>query len=258
MNSLKNHQAFENLTAKDIRRYALQISSSEVGTEGQLKIKNAKVLVVGAGGKGSSVLQNLATSGIGLIGICDNSMVQDDLIIKQNLYGNSDLGKQKAIISKQKLYEINNLVHYELHNVFLSEKNIDSICEHYDILVDTTDHFPSHYLINDAATRNGKIVVFGSSFSNYGIVSVFNYNGGPAFRWLFPDEPLIKDRSETNGYVCQSSLSGILGAIIANETIKVILNLESKLNGHLLKFNAVDYSISFESITRNPDNFIDS
>jgi sulfur-carrier protein adenylyltransferase/sulfurtransferase len=243
---------FENLTPKDLRRYAFQISLPEVGMEGQANLKKSKVLVVGAGSKGSAILQNLAASGIGFIGICDNAQVQDNLLCKQHLFGNNDLGKQKAIIAKQKLNEINNLVDCELHNVFLNEKNIDIICRDYDAIIDTTDNFPCHYLIDDAAIKHGKINVFGSVFKNNVIASIFNYHEGPSFRCLFASRPDYTE--EPLGYICFSSLTDILGAIIVNETCKVLLGQDSKLNGHLMNFDASIFSFSFEPISKKPDN----
>jgi len=134
----------EILSAQEIRRYSLQINNASLGVEGQEKIKQAKVLVVGAGGKGSSLMQIMAAVGVGMIGISDNFPVQEADLSRQHLYGSSDLGKQKAIISKQKLIQINHFVEYKLHNVCLSEQNINTICSNYDILIDATDNFTAH------------------------------------------------------------------------------------------------------------------
>ena len=211
------------LSEKEMRRYALQIGMPSIGQEGQEKIKKAKVLVIGAGGKGSSVLQNLATVGVGKIGICDNYPVQENELARQYLYGNSDLGKQKAIISKQKLVEINHLVDYELHNVCLNENNINLICYPYDILIDATDNFPARYLINDAAINLGKPLIYGEVINGLGLVSVFNYKEGPSFRCLYPEPIKKSERPYATDFSCQVAVMSIIGSIIANETLKIIL-----------------------------------
>ena len=238
----------EILTEKEIRRYKLQISKSSIGLKGQEKIKQSKVLVVGAGGKGTSVLQNLATIGVGKLGISDNFHVEENELSRQYLYGNSDLGKQKAIISKQKLLEINHFVDYELHNVCLSESNIESICANYDILIDATDNFASRYLISDTAVSLDKPMIFGMIKDSIGMISVFNYMGGPSLRGLFPEKSAYSHSESSGEFSCQVSLMGIIGSIIANETIKIILGLSSKLNGSLLKYNASAFKIDIERI----------
>lgn len=243
------------LSEKEIRRYALQIGMPAIGQEGQEKIKKAKVLVIGAGGKGSSVLQNLATVGVGNIGICDNYPVQENELARQYLYGNSDLGKQKAIISKQKLIEINHLVDYELHNVCLNENNINLICYPYDILIDTTDNFPSRYLINDAAISLGKPLIYGEVVNGLGLASVFNYKGGPSLRCLYPEPVKKSERPGATDFSCQVAVMSIIGSIISNEILKVILAKETILSGNLLRFDGGSYSISLEKIVKNQSNF---
>lgn len=243
------------LTEKEIRRYALQIGMTAIGQEGQEKIKQAKVLVIGAGGKGGSVLQNLATVGVGKIGICDNYPVQENELARQYLYGNKDLGKQKAIISKQKLLEINHFVDYELHNVCLNENNINLICYPYDILIDTTDNLPSRYLINDAAVSLGKPLIYGEINNGIGFVSVFNYMEGPSLRCLYPAPVKKSEKPGSNTFACQVSVMSIIGSIIANETLKIILSMETILNGNLLQFDGGNYAFSFKKIEKNQSNF---
>jgi adenylyltransferase/sulfurtransferase len=243
------------LSEKEVRRYALQINMSAIGKEGQEKIKQTKVLVIGAGGKGSSVLQNLATIGVGKLGICDNYPVQENELSRQYLYGNSDLGKQKAIISKQKLQVINHLIEYELHNVCLNENNINLICYPYDILIDATDNFPARYLINDAAIHLKKPLIYGEVINGLGFTSVFNYRGGPSFRCLFPEPVKKENRAVCSGFSCQVATMSIIGSIIANETIKIILSKDTILSGNLLQFDGGSYTFTFKKINRNPDNF---
>lgn len=255
MNQNTENPSSEILSQKEIRRYTLQINASTIGVKGQEKIKQSKILVVGAGGKGTSILQTLATIGIGKIGISDNYPIEESELSRQYLYGNSDLGKQKAIVSKQKLMEINHFVNYELHNVCLSETNSKTICEKYDILIDATDNFSSRYLINDTAIALNKPMIFGMVKNHFGLISVFNYMGGPSLRCLFPEKPTLNCTDNSEGFVCQVSLMGIIGSIVANEILKIILGRNTKLSGNLLKFNAVNYSVSFEKIKKNPENF---
>ncbi len=245
----------EILSDKEIRRYIHQIKLSGLGLAGQEKLKQSKILVIGAGGKGSSALQNLASVGVGTLGICDNYPVTEDQLSRQHLYGDGDLGKQKAIISRQKLLEINHLVEYKLHNVCLSEQNIDLICSGYDILIDATDNFPSHFLINDAAIRLNKPFVYGASKHNRGFISVFNYKKGPSLRCCYPKSPKNEQALPNTDFACQVMVISIIGSVMANETLKVILGLETKLNGNLLSVDAANYTFSLSDIKKNPKNF---
>jgi len=251
INSLKS----EILSSKEIRRYSQQITQLGLGINGQEKLKQSRILVIGAGGKGSTILQNLASVGIGVIGICDNYPVTEDQLSRQHLYGNGDLGKQKAIISRQKLMDINHLIDYRLHNVCLSEKNIDLICAEYDILVDATDNYPAHYLINDASIRMKKPVVFGSLDNSEGLVTVFNYKGGPSLRCYYPKPPTKKEIISDDGFVCLVMIINIIGSIMANEAIKLVIGIETELSGNVLTFNAAKYKFILTEIIRNPANF---
>lgn len=255
MNTIDKSLTSNILSQKEIRRYAIQISSSSIGLTGQEKLKQAKILVIGAGGKGTVILQHLAAMGIGTLGISDNLLVEEAELTRQFLYGNSDLGKQKAIISKQKLIEINHMVNYQLHNVCLNADNINWICEEYDILIDATDNFPARYLINDAAIKLNKPMIFGLAEGVTGMISVFNYKNGPSLRCLFPKVPTGINNNVPGESIAEVSILSIIGAIIANETVKVILGKDTQLSGNLLKFNGSDYSFIFETIQKNPDNF---
>jgi len=255
MDEKKQNILSEILTDKEIRRYALQINLPGLGIKGQEKIKKSRILVIGAGGKGSSTLQNLASAGVGRIGICDNYPVAEDQLCRQHLYGDSDLGKQKAIISRQKLLGINHLNEYRLHNVYLTEHNIDLITSEYDILIDTTDNFPTHYLINDTTVRTGKAFIFGNFEGSTGFVSVFNYKGGPSLRCHFPYPPIEDKKSPDNNFACRVIINSVIGSILANEALKVIIGIDTVLNGNMLSVDMVNYKFSFLKITKNPLNF---
>jgi molybdopterin/thiamine biosynthesis adenylyltransferase len=245
----------EILNDNELRRYTSQIKLESIGIKGQEKLKKARVLVIGAGGKGTAVLQNLVTAGIGKIGISDNLPVEEKFLSKQRLYGNSDIGKQKAIISRQKLAELNNYVDFELHNICIDKKNILDISKEYTVLVDATDNFSSKYLINDAAIILKKPLVFGYVFNPVGMVSVFNYNQGPSLRCLFPTGPPGDKRTRQKSKAATGILYNIVGTIMANEILKIILQAENIINGKLLLFNILEYIISFNKISKNPINF---
>jgi sulfur-carrier protein adenylyltransferase/sulfurtransferase len=255
MNELNNSPLQNYLTQKELHRYKSQISIPQIGQEGQVLIKKAKVIVIGSGSKGTTILQYLSALGIGKLGICDNSFIQEHELSTQLLFGNSDLGKQKAITAKQKLQNINHLVQFELHNVILNDNNINTICNNYDIIIDATDNFEAHFLINDSAIKNNKPFVFGCISGLSALVSVFNYLGGPSLRCLYSQEPILNNESLNIDYLCKASLYGIISAVIANEVIKIILGLYTNLNGNLLIYQPDIYIIKLKKITKNPLNF---
>ncbi len=246
----------EVLSGLEIRRYSQQIELPSVGLAGQEKIKQSKVLVVGAGGKGTSLMQHLVAAGIGKIGISDNYLIEEKVLPNQILFGYSDLGKQKAIRSKQKLTEINHLTKIELHNVCLSESNIEQICNDYDIVVDATDNLPAHHLINDAAIRLDKPVIYGTVYHSQAHISVFNHHGGPSFRCMYAQITREKEKPPLEGIANIGIISGIAGTIMANEVLKVILDLPFTLSGLLLVFEVPVYVMKMIKIRKDPANFI--
>ncbi len=245
----------EILSDKELRIMAGQIQLPDVGLAGQEKIKEARILVIGAGGKGTAVLQSLVAAGTGTIGITDNMLVEEDILPRQHLYGERDLGKQRAIISAQRLAESGCSSVFTLHNICLMETNILDIVAPYDLLVDATDNFPAHYMINDAAILSGKPCVYGSVSHNAGFVSVFNLPGGPSFRCLYPQRPRKKAPSKDEGIPALGILYQIIGTLMASEALKVILGKPSSLNGKLLRFHPDTWSGTLETITRNEENF---
>lgn len=245
----------EILSPKELRRYAFQIKMGEMGVNGQERIKQSKILVIGAGGKGTAALENLVSVGVGTLGISDNYPVLESELSRQHLYGSNDLGKQKAIIARQKLQEINQMVNFQLHNVCLSKENIFNICEPYDALVDATDNYSAHALINEAAIKMNKPVIFGSVKGPEGLVSVFNYKEGPSFRCAFPDPESLNPPYQEGAFACQIALISMVGAAMANETIKVLLEADTALNGKVLTIDARSYSFVKKEVTKNPKNF---
>jgi adenylyltransferase/sulfurtransferase len=240
----------EVLSGLEIRRFSQQIELPSVGLSGQEKIKKSKVLVAGAGSKGTSLMQHLVTAGIGRIGISDNFPVEEKMLPNQTLYGNGDLGKQKAIIAKYKLSDINHCTEIELHNVYLSEKNCTQICNDYDILVDATDNLAAHHLINDTAIRLNKPVIYGSVCNSQARISVFNYNNGPSFRCMYNQITEKKETSRIDGIANMGIISCIAGTIMANEVLKVILGLPFTLSGKLMLFEVSGYAMKIIEISK--------
>jgi len=246
----------EGLSEKELRTFGEQIRLPGIGQAGQLKIKKSRILVIGAGGKGTSALRCLVGSGVGFIGISDNYVVEQTALPRQNLYGENALGRQKAIISKQKLSEFSNFTSFEIHNICLSEQNIMPILAPYELILDATDNFPAHYLISDAAIKCGKPVVFGSVVHNTSMITVLNHAGGPSLRCLYPVPPINRGEYTDSGITAINLLYGITGMLMANEALKIVLDAESALSGKLMKFTMGDYAVTFTPIKRNPDNFV--
>jgi adenylyltransferase/sulfurtransferase len=241
------------LSSKELRIYKHQIDISSIGLVGQEKIKQARVLIAGAGGMGVSAMQCLAIAGVGSIGICDNCMVEETTLSRQSLYGEKDLGKQKAIISKQKLSEINRNTLIEVYNIYLTENNISAILSKYDIIVDATVSFSTHYIIDEAIKIRSIPCVFGTIDQSAIEVSVFNYKQGPSFRMLYPAEP--KSLSHQPGPKLIAGLVlhyGIAGHFMANEALKIILDLPEVLSGKILKFDLTDYQSVIDVFHKQP------
>jgi len=244
-----------NLSEKELRRYRRHLMIPEIGPEGQEKIRDSKVLVVGAGGLGCPILQYLAAAGVGTLGIMDNDKVDESNLQRQLLYGINDIGKLKAIIARQRLLELNNLPDYRVLNILLNKKNALEIIPEYDIVVVATDNFSSRYLINDACVILGKPFVYGSIYKFEGQVSVFNYKNGPSLRCLNPSPPLENEAPQPSDVGVIGVLPGIVGSMQANEVIKMILGKGDILSGKLMIidiFNHRNYTIRIKA---NPKNF---
>lgn len=223
----------------ELRRYARHIILPEVGLEGQARLKRARVLIVGAGGLGSPASLYLAAAGIGTLGLVDFDVVEYSNLQRQIIHGTSDVGRSKLESARDSLHEINPEVTIECHESRLTSENAFQIIEPYDIVVDGTDNFPTRYLVNDACVLLGKPNVYGSIFRFEGQASVFYAAQGPCYRCLFRDPPppgLVPSCAEAG---VLGVLPGIIGAIQANETIKLILERGEPLIGRLLLFDAL-------------------
>jgi len=238
----------EFLTSRELRIFRHQMDLPSVGLQGQEKIKKSKVLIAGAGGRGTFTLQNLAAAGIGSIGICDNRIVDETTLPRQNLYGNSDLGKQKAIISKQKILETHPILRADIHNVFLSESNIIPILSNYDLIADATDNYEAHAVIDKAAQEAGKPVIFCVLQNAVIFISVFHYKGNHSCQKLY-DAGLLKNENShiTNPLPAEVIQYSLAGSLIASEALKIVLGIPGILDGTYLKFDIT----SFQMITKN-------
>jgi molybdopterin/thiamine biosynthesis adenylyltransferase len=243
------------LSPREIRQYSKQIMIPEIGQEGQEKLKNAKVLVVGAGGLGCPVLQYLAAAGVGKIGIVEFDKVDESNLQRQVLYGSLDVGKLKAIIAKNRLEHLNSLIEIEIFNLRLDAKNAIGIIKQFDIVVDATDNFEARYIINDACVILDSPMVHGAIFTFEGQVSVFNFNGGPTYRCYNPQEKGVNYKNPKPADVgLMGVLPGITGTIMANEVIKIITGTGTVLSGKLLIFNIHNNNFHTVNIDNIPGN----
>src|ERR1035437_2494874 len=237
------------MTTEEKRRYARHIILPEIGLEGQQKLKQAKVLVVGAGGLGCPVLQYLTAAGVGTLGIIDFDTVDESNLQRQVLYSTEDIGKHKAAIAKEKLEKQNPDINLVSHVAHLTSANALEIISQYDIVVDGSDNFATRYLVNDACVILNKVLVFGSIFKFEGQVSVFNYKGGPTYRCLYPEAPAEGDVPNCAEIGVLGVLPGIVGTLQANEVIKIITGIGDILSGKLLTLDALTMQFNTFTIT---------
>lgn len=246
---------YEILTPREKRRYTKQIMLREIGIAGQEKLKNSRVLVIGAGGLGCSVLQYLTVAGIGKIGIAEFDMVDESNLQRQVLYGSNDVGKLKSIIAKNRLEYLNSHVEFEVFNLKVDTSNSLNIASEFDIIVDATDNLKTRYIINDSCVILNKPMVHGSIYRYEGIVSVFNYNGGPTYRCY---NPVIPGKNYKNPAPAEVGLFGVLpgitGTLMANEVIKILTETGIVLNGKVLLFNIMNNTFNTFYVNNNPQN----
>jgi sulfur-carrier protein adenylyltransferase/sulfurtransferase len=240
------------LTKDDYERYSRHLILPEVGLEGQKRLKAASILCVGTGGLGSPLLLYLAAAGVGRLGIVDFDVVDFSNLQRQVIHGTSWVGKPKIESAKNRILEINPYCQVDLYETMLTSENALKIAEPYDIIIDGTDNFPTRYLVNDTCVLLNKPNVYGSIFRFEGQATVFNYEGGPNYRDLYPEPPppgLVPSCAE--GGVL-GILPGIIGVIQATEAIKIILGQGTTLSGRLLLFNALDMKFRELKLRPNP------
>ena len=241
------------LSKDEILRYSRHLIMPEVGIEGQKKLKDASVLLVGAGGLGAPLGMYLAAAGIGKIGLVDFDVVDFTNLQRQVIHGTKDVGKKKLESAFETMRDINPYVELVPHETALSSDNAMEILGGYDIVVDGTDNFPTRYLVNDACVLLKKPNVYGSIFRFEGQATVFAYEGGPCYRCLYPEPPppgLVPSCAE--GGVL-GILPGVIGLIQATETVKLILGIGDPLVGRLMLYDALGMKFRELKLRKNPE-----
>jgi adenylyltransferase/sulfurtransferase len=241
------------LSKDEILRYSRHLIMPEVGMEGQLKLKAAKVALIGTGGLGAPLGMYLAAAGIGRIGLVDFDVVDFTNLQRQVIHGTKDVGKKKLDSAAETMLDINPYVEIDRHEVALTSENALDILKDYDIVVDGTDNFPTRYLVNDACVLLKKPNVYGSIFRFEGQATIFAYPGGPCYRCLYPEPPppgLVPSCAE--GGVL-GILPGTVGLIQATETVKLILGIGEPLIGRLVLYDALAMRFRELKLRRNPE-----
>jgi molybdopterin/thiamine biosynthesis adenylyltransferase/rhodanese-related sulfurtransferase len=241
------------LTKHEILRYSRHLIMPEVGMEGQLKLKQARVLCIGTGGLGAPLGLYLAAAGVGRIGVVDFDTVDFTNLQRQILFGTEDVGRRKIEAGAERLRSLNPEIQIDPIEAKLTSENALELFKDYDIIVDGTDNFPTRYLVNDACILLGKPNVYGSIFRFEGQITIFGYPGGPCYRCLYPEPPppgLVPSCAE--GGVL-GVLPGIVGAIQAAETLKLILGKGEYLIGRLLLFDALAMRFRELKLRKNPE-----
>jgi sulfur-carrier protein adenylyltransferase/sulfurtransferase len=241
------------LSVDEVRRYSRHLIIPDVGMTGQKRLKNAKVLCVGAGGLGSPALLYLAAAGVGTLGVIDFDVVDESNLQRQIIHGQSDVGDSKAESARRSINEINPLVNVIVHKERLDSDNAMRLFESYDLIVDGTDNFATRYLVNDACVLLGKPYVWGSIYRFDGQASVFWAEYGPCYRCLYPEPPppgMVPSCAEGGvlGVLCAS-----IGSIQVNEAIKIITGIGDPLVGRLMIYDALEMTYRPVKVRKDPE-----
>jgi molybdopterin/thiamine biosynthesis adenylyltransferase/rhodanese-related sulfurtransferase len=241
------------LTVNEVKRYSRHLIIPDVGMTGQKRLKNAKVLVVGAGGLGSPALLYLAAAGVGTLGVIDFDVVDESNLQRQIIHGQADIGRPKALSARDSIKEVNPYVNVIVHEEALTTDNVMEIFSGYDLIVDGTDNFATRYMVNDACVLLGKPYVWGSIYRFDGQASVFWADYGPCYRCLYPEPPppgMVPSCAEGGvlGVLCAS-----IGSIQVTEAIKVLTGIGEPLVGRLIVYDALEMSYRTLNIKKDPD-----
>ena len=241
------------LTVDEVRRYSRHIIIPDVGMDGQKRLKNAKVLCVGAGGLGSPTLMYLAAAGVGTLGIVEFDTVDESNLQRQIIHGQSDIGKSKAVSAAESVREINPLITVNIHETRLDNDNVMELFSQYDLIVDGTDNFATRYMVNDACVLLNKPYIWGSIYRFDGQASVFWSEYGPCYRCLYPEPPppgMVPSCAEGGvlGVLCAS-----IGSIQVNEAIKVLTGIGEPLVGSLIVYDALEMSYRKIKVRKDPN-----
>jgi adenylyltransferase/sulfurtransferase len=252
LNSVES-DVLEFLSREEVRRYSRHLLLPQVGVEGQRRLREAKVVIVGMGGLGSPIGLYLAAAGVGRIGLVDYDRVDESNLQRQILYGMRDLGVPKPEAAKARLEELNPLVQVDLHPTQLTSKNAEAILAPYDVVVDGTDNFPARYLLSDATVLLQKPYVYGSIYQFDGYVSVFDGSKGPCYRCLFPVPPPPGEVPSCAAAGVLGVLPGVIGTLQATETLKILLGKGDPLVGRMLLFDAMAMTFDMIQIAKKPN-----
>ncbi|MFV5698230.1 HesA/MoeB/ThiF family protein [Flavobacterium sp. ZT3R17] len=228
---------------QDFLRYNRQMMLPEIGDSGQEKLKKARVLVIGAGGLGCPILQYIATAGVGTIGIVDFDTIELHNLHRQILYTEKHVGRSKSITAKSVLETLNPLIDIIAFEEKLTIENATQIIGNFDVIVDGCDNFATRYLVNDTCVALVKPLIYGSILNFEGQMAVFNHNGNKNLRDLFPEPPNPKDVPNCNFNGVLGTLPGIIGTMMAHETLKLIMDLPT-LENELVLFNSLDWNFN--------------
>jgi adenylyltransferase/sulfurtransferase len=243
----------ESLSIDEVRRYSRHLIIPDVAMAGQKRLKNAKVLCIGAGGLGSPALMYLAAAGVGTLGIVEFDVVDESNLQRQIIHGQSDIGRSKAESARDSVREINPLVQVNIHEQRLDSSNVMELFGQYDLIVDGTDNFATRYLVNDACVLLGKPYVWGSIYRFDGQASVFWAEHGPCYRCLYPEPPppgMVPSCAEGGvlGVLCAS-----IGSIQATEAIKVLTGVGEPLLGSLMVYDALEMNYRKVNVRKDPN-----
>ncbi|HEU0286016.1 MAG TPA: adenylyltransferase/sulfurtransferase MoeZ [Nocardioidaceae bacterium] len=241
------------LTLDEVRRYSRHLIIPDVGMDGQKRLKNARVLVIGAGGLGSPALMYLAAAGVGTLGVVDFDTVDESNLQRQIIHGQSDIGRSKAESARASVAEINPYVRVVVHDERLDNDNVLGIFEQYDLIVDGTDNFATRYMVNDACVLLGKPYVWGSIYRFDGQASVFWAEHGPCYRCLYPEPPppgMVPSCAEGGvlGVLCAS-----IGSIQVTEAIKLLTGVGRPLLGKLMIYDALEMNYNSLPVRKDPN-----
>ncbi|WP_210464844.1 HesA/MoeB/ThiF family protein [Rufibacter roseolus] len=235
-------------------RYNRQLQLPGFGAEAQQKLSKARVLVVGAGGLGVPVLQYLVGMGIGTLGMVDGDHISLTNLHRQVLYSTLEVGQLKVEVAAQKLAQLNPEIRLNSYPTHLTPQNALEIMEGYDLIIDATDNFEARYLINDACVLLGKPFVYGALHQYEGQVSVFNLEGGPTYRCLYPTTPSAQEIPDCNTAGVLGVVPGLVGLQQALEAVKVLTGIGKSLSGYLLMLDYLNQSQYKIKLKANPDN----
>lgn len=240
------------LNREDIQRYSRNILLPEVGLEGQQKLLDSSVLIVGAGGLGSPIALYLTAAGVGKIGLIDYDTVDVTNLQRQILHGEGMIGKPKTVSAKTRLHDLNPSLELILYDELFTSEKAMLIAEGYDLVIDGTDNFSTRYLVNDVCVLLGIPNVYGSVFRFEGQVSVFDANDGPCYRCIFPEPPPPNLITSCSAGGVLGVLPGTIGTLQATEALKILLGIGDPLRGKLLLYNALDMTFDEIKLQKNP------